>query len=65
LRVFEYNSELRSLSIMGNADLGDYKCLILYITRYLRGTNRSLGLVELDGELVSMVIGDIGDSHVT
>lgn len=38
----------------GKATLEEYRSIIIYITRNLPGTNRSTGLIELDGNPISL-----------
>eukprot|EP01114_Cavostelium_apophysatum_P010445 TRINITY_DN2416_c0_g1_i11.p1 TRINITY_DN2416_c0_g1~~TRINITY_DN2416_c0_g1_i11.p1 ORF type:complete len:2801 (+),score=908.52 TRINITY_DN2416_c0_g1_i11:43-8445(+) len=60
LSVFPFTSGLCYLSIQNNRDpvtgkeLSNYRDFLIYLTRNLKGTNRSTGLVELDGSPISM-----------
>jgi Leucine-rich repeat (LRR) protein len=45
---------LQRLWLQGNASLGRYKNAVLYYTRELPGTNRRPGLLELDGQPVTL-----------
>jgi Leucine-rich repeat (LRR) protein len=58
LAVFEFPARLRSLHLEGNRDqqkdLSNYRSLVIYITRNLKGTNRCTGLLDLDGSPISL-----------
>lgn len=53
LRPFSLTMGLQSLWLSDNGDgksqLTNYRSLIVYMTRYLPGTNRASGIQELDG----------------
>jgi hypothetical protein len=60
-KVFEFNPSLLYLNLEGNRDaldatreLSDYRALVIFTTRNLKGTNRCTGLIELDNNLISM-----------
>ncbi len=41
--------------IVANKDLSNYRTILIFITRNLKGTNRATGLLELDGSPITMV----------
>lgn len=45
---------LRSVLLDGNKELGNYRPLVIAITKNLKGDNRFPGLIEVDGVVITI-----------
>ncbi|KAF2072763.1 hypothetical protein CYY_005929 [Polysphondylium violaceum] len=52
--IFEYTPSIRIVHLDMNVKLVGYRQKLVYVTRNCRGTNRTLGLVQIDQEPVSL-----------
>ena len=54
LRPLPLCAALLSLTLSDNRELGEYRALVIFLTRHLAGTNRAAGLQEVDGKPVAL-----------